>query len=317
MRFAMIFPGQGSQSVGMLSTLAEHSPTIRRSFAEASEVLGYDLWQLASSGPQDLLDSTERTQPVMLAAGVAVWRVWMEQGTSPPAMMAGHSLGEYTALVCAGALEFADALRLVERRGQLMQSAVPPGVGAMAAIVGLDDDSVRETCNTAAEGETVEAVNFNAPGQVVIAGHAAAVARAVELASQRGAKLTKVLPVSVPSHCSLMRPAAERLSEYLQTVRIIPPTVPVIHNVDASTRSDPDSIRMALVRQLHSPVEWVQTVQAMTRDGAGLLLECGPGNVLAGLCRRINRAIPAIPMQDVDGLNKALGAVTTGGRPNA
>jgi len=309
MRFALIFPGQGSQSVGMLAAMAEHLAVVRETFTEASAALSYDLWQLVSEGPADKLDQTERTQPALLAAGVAVWRAWRAQGGPEPMAMAGHSLGEYSALVCAGALTFADALRLVERRGQLMQTAVPAGIGAMAAIIGLDDEQVRAVCSESAQAEVVEAVNFNAPGQVVIAGHKSAVERAAAAARTSGAKLTKLLPVSVPSHCSLMHPAAEQLAKDLKNIAIQAPSIPVLHNLDASPRTDPDEIRQALVAQLHHPVLWVKTVQALRAQGAAALLECGPGRVLAGLTKRIDRAAASECLHDLQTLENGLALV--------
>jgi [acyl-carrier-protein] S-malonyltransferase len=309
MQFALLLPGQGSQSVGMLGSMAERYPVVRETFAEASSALSYDLWQLVSEGPADKLDQTERTQPALLAAGVATWRAWRAQGGPQPLAMAGHSLGEYTALVCAESLHFADALRLVERRGQLMQAAVPAGVGAMAAIVGLDDDGVRAACAESAQGEVVEAVNFNAPGQVVVAGHKAAVERAALLAKSRGAKLTKVLPVSVPSHCSLMKPAAERLAESLESISFQPPVVPVLHNLDARPRRSVGEIRQALVAQLHNPVLWVTTVQALRGQGAAVLLECGPGKVLVGLNKRIDKGAASECLHDPPTLEASLGLV--------
>jgi [acyl-carrier-protein] S-malonyltransferase len=309
MRFALLFPGQGSQSVGMLAEMAGHHSVVRETFAEASAALSYDLWQLVSEGPAGKLDQTEHTQPALLAAGVAVWRAWRAQGGPEPMAMAGHSLGEYSALVCAGALNFADALRLVERRGQLMQAAVPNGMGTMAAIVGLDDEQVRAVCEESAQGEVVQAVNFNAPGQVVVAGHKSAVERAAALAKTRGAKLTKLLPVSVPSHCSLMQPAAERLAEDLKSISVQTPTIPVLHNLDASPRTTPDDIRLALVAQLHNPVLWVKTVQGLRTSGAEVLLECGPGRVLIGLTKRIDRAAVSECLHDSQSLETGLGLV--------
>lgn len=312
MQYALLFPGQGSQSVGMLAAMAERYPVIRETFAEASSALSYDLWQLVSEGPAEQLDRTERTQPALLAAGVAVWRAWRAMGGPEPMALAGHSLGEYSALVCANAMGFADGLRLVERRGQLMQAAVPAGVGAMAAIIGLDDDAVRMVCTQSAQDEVVEAVNFNAPGQVVVAGHKNAVERACAQAKSAGAKMTKLLPVSVPSHCSLMQPAAESLAEDLRNTVIEPPGIPVLHNLDARARTEPDEIRQALVAQLHHPVLWVQTIQALRQRGAAALLECGPGRVLAGLNKRIDRSAASDCLQDPQALEAALGLVTGG-----
>ncbi len=307
MQYALLFPGQGSQSVGMLSEMAAHYPVVRETFAEASSALSYDLWQLVSDGPAEELDRTERTQPALLAAGVAVWRAWRGLGSPDPVAMAGHSLGEYTALVCASAMTFADALRLVERRGQLMQAAVPAGVGAMAAILGLDDAAVREVCEESRQGEVVQAVNFNAPGQVVVAGHKAAVERCCAQAKARGAKLTKILPVSVPSHCDLMQEAAGQLAEALEAVDIQSPCVPVLHNLDARARTEPAAIRQALVAQLHNPVLWVASVQALRAQGAEVLLECGPGKVLSGLNKRIDKGAKSECLHNPQALESALG----------
>ena len=304
---AFLFPGQGSQSVGMLKELADATPVIRRTFDEASEALSYDLWSLVQNGPEEDLNRTDRTQPAMLAAGVAVWRAWVERGGEHPKVMAGHSLGEYTALACAESIAFPDAIALVADRGRFMQEAVPEGEGAMAAILGLDDGDVRAVCAEAAGGQVAEAVNFNAPGQVVIAGNRDAVARAVELAQQRGAKRAVNLPVSVPSHCALMKPAAERLANRLADVKLALPKVPVIHNTDVAQAKDAEGIRQRLVEQLYSPVRWVETIQAMTADGVDRAVECGPGRVLAGLCRRIDRSLTAVAVYDPASLEKALG----------
>jgi [acyl-carrier-protein] S-malonyltransferase len=301
-----VFPGQGSQSVGMLAELAERHALVQEVFDEASEALERDLWHIVSNGPQELLNSTVNTQPAMLAAGVAVWRIWQAQGGATPTVMAGHSLGEYSALVCAGALEFGQAVRLVEERARLMQAAVPAGEGGMAAILGLDDDAVRALCEQAAQGEVLEAVNFNSPGQVVIAGSAAAVERAVQQAPEAGAKRAVPLPVSVPSHCQLMRPAAERLLERLQQTPFAAPEIPVLHNVHVAAESDADGIREALARQLYSPVRWVETIEKMINDGARKLIECGPGKVLTGLNKRINRKVPTLPVYDTASLTAAL-----------
>lgn len=304
---AIVFPGQGSQSVGMLQELAAAFPSVRQTFAEASEALGYDLWNLVQNGPAEELNRTDITQPAMLAAGVAVWRVWQEQGGPVPAVMAGHSLGEYTALVCAGALEFAPAVRLVAERGRFMQEAVPAGEGAMAAVLGLDDDTVRSACARAAGEEVVEAVNLNAPGQVVIAGHKAAVERALEELKAAGARRAVPLSVSVPSHCALMRPAADKLADYLQQVEIKPARIPVLHNVDVQMSSDPVAIRERLVQQLYSPVHWVGTVQTMVMQGIKRIVECGPGKVLTGLNKRIVKEIDALAVYDPASLEAALG----------
>lgn len=287
---AFVFPGQGSQSVGMLAKLADESPVVRNTFAEASSVLGYDLWQLCSAGPAEELNSTERTQPAMLAAGIATWRLWQERKSPQPAVVTGHSLGEFTALVAAGALDFATCVDLVRFRGQVMQAAVPAGTGAMAALLGLEDADVEAACREAsAQGGVVEAVNFNSPGQVVIAGERAAVLRAIDAAKARGAKRALELPVSVPSHSSLMKPAGERLGEKLASTTFSKPAIRYVSAVDAQEHSDPDDIRALLVRQLSSPVRWTATVGALTGSGIRQVVECGPGQVLAGLVKRIER----------------------------
>lgn len=310
MSLAFVFPGQGSQAVGMLAELAEAEAQVKNTYAEASEALGYDLWKVVAEGPAEELNQTHITQPAMLSAGIAVWRIWQEKGGATPAVMAGHSLGEYSALVAAGAIGFADAVSLVAERGKLMQEAVPAGTGSMAAILGLDDARVIEVCEQAAEGEVVSAVNFNANGQVVIAGNVAAVERAVNLAKEAGAKRALVLPVSVPSHCELMKPAADKLAEKLAAVSVNAPQIPVINNVDVSKAGDADAIRDALVRQLYSPVRWVETVQAMESEGVDTLVECGPGKVLVGLNKRIARGMTAMPVFDPAGLEKALGEIS-------
>ncbi|NIP71648.1 MAG: ACP S-malonyltransferase [Gammaproteobacteria bacterium] len=306
MTLGFVFPGQGSQSVGMSGALAESYPVVRQTYEEASEALGYDLWQMAANGPEAELNLTHVTQPAMLAADVAVWRVWEQQGGARPAVMAGHSLGEYAALVCAGALPFAGAAAAVAERGRLMQQSVPAGAGAMAAILGLDDETVGRVCREAAEGGMVEAVNFNAPGQVVIAGERAAVERATALAKGAGAKRAVALPVSVPSHCALMRPAAEQLAERLANLELRAPALPVLHNCDLSAHADPGQIREALVRQLYSPVRWVETIQAFAARGVETVVECGPGKVLAGLNRRIDRNMKIHAVYDPAGLDQAL-----------
>lgn len=307
MTFAIVFPGQGSQSVGMLGELAAALPVVRETFSAAGEVVGYDLWQVVSEGPDERLNATACTQPALLTAGIAVWRAWQERGGPQPAALAGHSLGEYTALVAAGALDFEEAVALVEFRGRAMQDAVPSGAGAMAAILGLDDDAVRAACREAAgEGDIVEAANFNAPGQVVVAGHSLAVERALEAAKARGAKRAVLLPVSVPSHCMLMRPAAAQLAERLQSVTIRTPRLPVVHNVDAETHSEPDAIRGALVAQLDQPVRWVDCVRRLRTTGASRLFELGPGRVLTGLAKRIDRELEAAAVYDPATLDNAL-----------
>ena len=297
MSVAFVFPGQGSQQVGMMEGFADH-PAVRSTFAEASEILGDDLWRLVQQGPADALNLTRNTQPVMLTAGVAVWRAWQAQGGASPAFVAGHSLGEYTALVAAGALQFSDAVPLVRFRAEAMQEAVAAGVGAMAAIVGADDAAVIEACRDAAQGEVVEPVNFNAPGQLVIAGNRAAVERAMAGAKARGAKRALMLPVSAPFHSSLLRPAAERLALRLAHVDVNTPTIPVIHNVDVETHETPDAIRAALAAQAASPVRWTETIRALAMRGVTQIVECGPGKVLAGLTRRIDDSLTAIALTD-------------------
>lgn len=307
-QLAIVFPGQGSQSVGMLAELAGAFPDVQATFAEASSVLGYDLWALTQNGPEADLNQTDRTQPAMLAAGVAVWRVWCKQGGAQPAFMAGHSLGEYTALVCAGSLAFIDGIRLVAERGRRMQEAVPAGVGAMAAILGLEDDQVRQACADAAQGEVVQAVNFNSPGQVVIAGNKAAVDRACENAKAMGAKRAVPLAVSVPSHSSLMQPAAEAFAATLSATEIKVPQIPVIHNADVIAHSSPDAIRDALIRQIYNPVRWVETVQYLGTQGITRIVEAGPGKVLIGLNKRIDKNIASVAAFDSASLAEALAA---------
>jgi [acyl-carrier-protein] S-malonyltransferase len=309
MTFAITFPGQGSQAVGMLAgVLAEHD-IVKQTFAEASRALGYDLAELVLNGPAEELNKTWRTQPALLTASVALWRLWQQQGGAQPAVMAGHSLGEYSALVCAGVLSLADGVRLVELRGQLMQDAVPEGTGAMSAIIGLDNDTIIANCAQAEQGEVVSAVNFNSPGQVVIAGHKAAVERANALMKESGAKRALPLPVSVPSHCALMRPAAEKLAETLAGMNFNAPAVPVINNVDVAAETDPAAIKDALVRQLYSPVRWTETVEAMAGQGVTLALEVGPGKVLTGLAKRIDKRVEGLAVNDDAGLEQALAAV--------
>jgi [acyl-carrier-protein] S-malonyltransferase len=306
MSLAFVFPGQGSQSVGMLTELAADFPLVEETFAEASSVLGYDLWKLVVNGPEASLNQTEKTQPAMLAAGVAVWRVWQSLTNIQPDYLAGHSLGEYSALVAADVMSFTDAIKLVELRAQSMQAAVPEGQGAMAAILGLDDDVVRELCQQAANNAVVEAVNFNSPGQVVIAGNTEAVTRATELAKEKGAKRALLLPVSVPSHCALMKPATEKLSAALAEVRLHEPSIPVIHNVNVQACSDEQGIRDLLAQQLHSPVRWVETVQYLSAQGVNTIVECGPGKVLAGLTKRIEKSIVGLPMYGKASIDNAV-----------
>lgn len=305
MKIAFVFPGQGSQSVGMMQGLAGR-PEVRLTFSEASDALSQDLWTLVSDGPADALNQTVNTQPAMLAADVATWRVWQAMGGPQPVLLAGHSLGEYAALVAAGALNFPDAVRLVRFRAEAMQAAVPEGSGAMAAILGLDDDVVRAVCLEAAAGDVVEAVNLNSPGQVVIAGSRSAVERAMALAKENGAKRALPLPVSVPSHSSLMLPAAEKLLAHLQDVAIAAPAIPVLHNTDVEAHTGPEAIRVALARQLHTPVRWVETVQAIKAAGVERMIECGPGKVLAGLAKRIDDSLPAVALVDEPSFAAAL-----------
>jgi len=304
MKLAFVFPGQGSQSVGMMKGY-EAFPAIRDTFTEASDVLKLDLWHLVSEGPAEELNLTVNTQPAMLVAGVAVYRAWIASGGPKPVIMAGHSLGEYSALVASGALSLADALPLVRFRAQAMQEAVAEGVGAMAAILGLDDDVVRAVCAEAAGGEVLEAVNFNSPGQVVIAGNKHAVERGMALAKEKGAKRALPLPVSVPSHCALMRSAAERLKQYMESVPVKSPEIPVLHNADVKGYSEDAQIKDALMRQLYSPVRWVETIQEFGRQGITQLAECGPGKVLAGLNKRIDGAMQVFPLSDGEAIVQA------------
>ncbi len=309
MKFAFIFPGQGSQTVGMLSELSSNYSIVKNTFEEASEILGYDLWKLSQEGPKETLNQTDKTQPVLLAAGVSIWRIWQQENDNNPELMAGHSFGEYTALVCAGALKYSDAISLAEDRGRFMQTAVSEGEGAMAAILGLSDDKTIQACNIAAQDQVVTAVNFNAPGQVVIAGHTDAVKRAIINAKESGAKKAILLAVSVPSHSSLMQPAADKMQERLMKVEVVSPSISVIHNFDVATKTDPDIIRAALVAQLHNPVRWVETINKITDAGIELLFESGPGKVLTGLNKRINKNITTKPIIDLKTLEQALEAL--------
>lgn len=304
-KFAIVFPGQGSQAIGMLAELAQQFESVNNTFAEASDALGYDLWSLIQNGPVEDLNETFRTQPALLAASVAIWRVWKEQGLAQPTVIAGHSLGEYSALVCAGVIDFKEALKLVELRGQLMQQAVPAGIGAMYAIIGLDNDSIAKACEQAAQGEVVSPVNFNSPGQVVIAGNKDAVERAGFLCKEAGAKRALPLPVSVPSHCALMKPAADKLAEKLTEITFNTPQIAVINNVDVIAQTDPELIKQALVRQLHSPVRWTETVEKMAAEGVEQLFEMGPGKVLTGLTKRIERSLSAAAVNTPAGLEAA------------
>ena len=305
MKLAIVFPGQGSQAVGMLAGYAEH-PLVRETFVEASQVLGQDLWALVDSGPAEALNETVNTQPVMLTADVAVYRAWRAAGGAEAAVMAGHSLGEYAALVAAGAMAFADALPLVRFRAQAMQQAVPQGVGAMAAIMGLDDEGVVAACAEAAQMQSVEAVNFNAPGQVVIAGHKEAVERAIVAAKARGAKRGLLLPVSAPFHSKLLQPAAEKLAAYLAEVPVRVANVAVLHNVDVARAATPEAVRAALARQAASPVRWVETIQAFVAQGVTHIIESGPGAVLTGLARRIAPGVEALPLNDANAIAAAM-----------
>jgi len=307
--FTFAFPGQGSQSIGMLTELAATYPIVIDTFKEASDVLGYDLWALTQNGPVETLNQTDKTQPALLAASVAIWRVWAEIGGEKPATIAGHSLGEYSALVCAGVIDFKDAVKLVELRGQLMQQAVPAGIGAMYAIIGLGDAEIAAACEQAAQGEVVSPVNFNSPGQVVIAGNKAAVERAGALCKEAGAKRALPLPVSVPSHCALMKPAADKLAVALQSVTFNTPQIAVINNVDVVAENDAEKIKDALVRQLYCPVRWTEIILKMAEQGINLQVEAGPGKVLSGLVRRIDKSFTAQAINDTASLETAFAAV--------
>ncbi|WP_337239270.1 ACP S-malonyltransferase [Proteus faecis] len=305
--FAMVFPGQGSQSIGMLAELAEQYSIVTETFAQASDVLGYSLWDLVQNGPEEELNKTWKTQPALLAASVAIWRVWQEKQGKMPQMMAGHSLGEYSALVCAGVIDFVAAIKLVELRGQLMQEAVPAGTGAMYAIIGLDNDAIAKACEEAAQGQVVSPVNFNSPGQVVIAGNKEAVERAGVLCKEAGAKRALPLAVSVPSHCALMKPAADKLAVALQEIEFKQPKIQVVNNVDVIAQTDANAIRDALVRQLYNPVRWTETVELIAEKGITQLLEIGPGKVLTGLTKRISKEMNAAAVNDIASLDVALG----------
>ncbi|MBI0061585.1 MULTISPECIES: ACP S-malonyltransferase [Gilliamella] len=305
-KFAMVFPGQGSQAVGMLKDLAENYSVVKSTFDEASQVLGYDLWTLVQEGPADELNKTWQTQPALLAASVAIYRVWQSINGPQPEFMAGHSLGEYSALVCAGVIDFKDAIKLVELRGKLMQEAVPSGTGAMFAIIGLDNDSIRKACEQAAQGQVVAPVNFNSPGQVVIAGNKEAVERAGALCKEAGAKRALPLAVSVPSHCALMKPAADKLATTLNNMTFNAPQFAVINNVDVKVESSAENIKAALIAQLYSPVRWTETVEEMAKQGVTLLVEMGPGKVLTGLTKRIVDSLSACAVNDKESLDVAI-----------
>jgi len=309
---AFVFPGQGSQKIGMLAAAYERFDIVQDSFAEASTVLGYDMWSLIQNGEQDVLNLTETTQPVLLTCSVALWRAWEAKGGARPAVMAGHSLGEFSALVCAGALKFADAVELVRQRGAFMQAAVPVGVGAMAAIIGLDDEAINHVCQeTSSAGDgIVAAVNFNSPGQVVIAGHAATVESAITALKEAGAKRALPLPVSAPFHTELMKPAGEKLAEAISSIEVCAPTIPVIHNVHAKTETDPGKISALLVQQISSPVQWTACVQAMIARGAERVVECGPGKVLSGLNRRIDKSLTSFSIEEPDSLESSLSEIS-------
>jgi [acyl-carrier-protein] S-malonyltransferase len=306
---AFVFPGQGSQKIGMLAELSEQYSIVGETFTEASEVLGYDLWDLVQNGSQEDITLTERTQPLLLTASVAVWRVWLQEGGAQPSLMAGHSLGEWSALVCAGVVEFKDAVRLVRNRGAYMQEAVPAGEGAMAAIIGLDDELIKSICADACQGEEVAAVNFNSPGQVVIAGNAAAVDRAISGCKEAGAKRALPLPVSAPFHTNLMQPAAERLADEIMATEFSVPQTLVVHNVNAQTEDDPERIKQLMIKQICSPVLWVDCVNTLTANGIDTVVECGAGKVLSGLCKRIDRSLNTHATENTASLTASLSEI--------
>ena len=303
---AFVFPGQGSQKIGMLAELAEQNPIIEKTFSEASEVLGYDMWHLIQQGEQDEINLTQRTQPILLTCSLAIWRLWNEKQGAVPSQMAGHSLGEWSALVCANVIDFADGLRIVEARGKYMQQAVPVGQGAMAAIIGLEDQAILDACSEASSLGVVDAVNFNAPGQVVIAGSNDAVERAMEICKSAGAKRALPLPVSAPFHTSLMKPAADNLAEMVNAVTFRAPEVPIMHNVHAKNEHDPEVIKALMLEQIYSPVKWVDCVKQLKESGASTLVECGPGKVLSGLAKRIDRELSALATESAADFDAAL-----------
>jgi len=311
-KYAFVFPGQGSQAVGMLTELAQNYPIVKQTFEEASDILSYDLWRLCQEGPEESLNQTDKTQPALLAASVAIWRIWQQQTKTLPTVMAGHSFGEYSALVSAQALPYADAIMLAEKRGYFMQTAVPIGEGAMAAILGLSEQQITEICQQAiAQSEIVEPVNLNAPGQIVIAGHTPAVKHAIAQAKQQGAKKAVLLPVSVPAHSRLMQPAAEKMAELINDIAINTPSIPVIHNVDLSTKVEAAAIKTALVEQLYHPVRWVETIEKIVADGVTFIIESGPGKVLTSLNKRIVRSIKTLSIVDSHTLHQAIETVET------
>ena len=305
-RLAFVFSGQGSQRVGMLSEVAAVFPVVKKIFSEASDVLGYDLWDLCQTGEQEQLNSTEITQPLLLTSSVALWHVWREKNGVQPALLAGHSLGEWSALVCADVIRFSDAVDLVRKRGKYMQTAVPKGEGSMAAVLNVDDEKIIEICREASVFGVVEAVNFNSPGQVVIAGQVSAVEKASEMLKSAGAKRVLSLPVSAPFHTSLMKSAAEKMAVHIADTVFSVPKIPVIHNVNARTESDPEAIKQLMIQQIDSPVMWVDCVKTIVNSGITTVIECGPGKVLCGLCTRIEKSLSAISLEDISGLEKAL-----------
>ena len=309
-QLALVFPGQGSQKVGMLADIAAAYPSVQQTFAEASDALGYDMWSLIQTGAQEELNLTEKTQPILLTSSVALWRVWQQRNGAQPSLLAGHSLGEFSALVCAGAIEFRDAVKLVRARGQFMQTAVPVGVGAMAAVLGLEDDQIVQICRDASGSDAVvEAVNFNSPGQIVIAGTVAGVDKAIELCKAAGSKRALPLPVSAPFHTSLMRPAGDKLREAMAALKFSAPSIPVVHNVDAKPEGDPEKIKAILFEQIFSPVQWTRCTQYLAAHGIVTAIECGPGKVLSGLIKRIDKNINCLSIEDCAGLDAALAAL--------